>query len=165
MTARETPGDIDDAVELLSSPPTNDDLDDLLEATAPRRRSKVTIGLVIALIFVVGFFAGAMSEKIAVSIQERQAEVVENGDQNADVSDSRRTVSGRVLMLEDGAVYVERPDGATVKVRVSAVTIVGLSEAGEVADLMPGDGVIVRGEITPDGTIDASSIQQSRPAP
>lgn len=165
MTTREVPGDTDEAVELLSSPPTNDDLDDLLEAAAPRRRSKLTIGLVAALIFVVGFFAGSMSEKIAVSVQEAQAASVEGGDEDSVVSITGPVVTGSVLMLDDGVVYVERADGGTVKVRVSEATIVGLSESGELADLVPGDGVIVHGETSADGTVDASSIQQSRPKP
>ena len=165
MTTREVPGETDEAVELLSSPPTDEDLDDLLEAAAPRRRSKLTIGLVAALIFVLGFFAGSMSEKIAVSIQEAQAASAEAGDESTAVSNTGPAVTGTVLMLDDGVIYIERADGGTVKVRLSETTIVGLSEPGELTDLVPGEGVIVHGEISADGTIDASSIQQSRPEP
>ena len=165
MTTREVPGETDEAVELLSSPPTDEDLDDLLEAAAPRRRSKLTIGLVAALIFVLGFFAGSMSEKIAVSIQEAQAASAETGDEGTAVSNTGPAVTGTVLMLDDGLIYIERADGGTVKVRLSETTIVGLSEPGELTDLVPGEGVIVHGEISADGTIDASSIQQSRPGP
>jgi hypothetical protein len=165
VTTREVPGDTDEAVELLSSPPTNEDLDDLLEAAAPRRRSKLTVALVAALIFVVGFFAGSMSEKIALSIQEAQAASAEAGDEGTAVSNAGPAVTGRVLMLDDGVVYVERDGGGTVKVRVSEATIVGVSEPGELTELVPGEGVIVHGEISADGSIDASSIQQSRPEP
>ncbi len=165
MTTRDVPGDTDDAVELLSSPPTDEDLDDLLEAAAPRRRSKLTIALVAALIFVVGFLAGSLSEKIAVSIQEAQAASAEDGDEGTAVSNVGPAVTGSVLMLDDGVVYIERPDGGTVKVMVNEATIVGLSESGDLVDLVPGDGVIVHGEISADGTIEASSIQQSRPEP
>lgn len=68
-------------------------------------------------------------------------------------------------MIEDGVLYVERLDGATLKVRVSEATVVGRSEPGEMGDLSPGDTVIVVGQIAEDGSVDASSIQQSRPAP
>ena len=164
MTTREITDDAD-AVELLSSPPTEDDLDDLLEAAAPRRRSKLTIGLVCALIFVIGFLAGSLSEKLAVSMDEIQQNPAETpGDGSADVGTDPAVV-GHVMMLDDGVVYVERQDGATVKVWVSGGTIIGLSEAGRMEDLAPGDPVIVHGEISDDGTVEASSIQQSRPGP
>jgi hypothetical protein len=159
------PSDTDDAVELLSSPPTNDDLDVLLEAAAPRQRSKLTIALVAALVFVVGFLAGSLSERVAVSLREAQAVSPGVDGEDAAVSNSGSGVDGRVLMLDDGVVYVELAGGGTVKVRVSDATIVGLSEPGDLADLVPGDAVIVQGEASADGTIDASSIQQSRPGP
>ena len=164
MTTQEIPDDVD-AVELLSSPPTDDDLDDLLEAAAPRRRSKLTIGLVAALIFVVGFLAGSVSEKVAVSIQEAQATTAEDTQGDPPAIDPGPAVAGRVLMLDETSIYVERPDGATVKVHVSQGTVVGLSEAGRIADLAPGDAVIVHGEVTEDGSVEASSIQQSPPGP
>ena len=164
MTTRETPGDTDDAVELLSSPPTNDDLDDLLEAAAPRRRSKLTIVLLAALIFLLGFLAGSIAEKIAVSIQEAQSTeadetVMDNG------AESNSALIGRVVMLDDDVVYVERSDGATVKVNINDATIIGLSNAGEIGDLVPGGEVIIHGETSADGTVEASSIQQTRPPP
>lgn len=163
MTSRETSGD-SDAVELLSSPPTNDDLDDLLEAAAPRRRSKLTVGLLAGLIFVVGFLAGSVSEKVAVSIREAQLAAADE-EETADTDEANSAVVGHVLMLDDGVVYVTRSDGGTVKVHVRDGTVVGVSEPGRIEDLAPGDAVIVRGELVGDGSIEASSIQQSSPGP
>ena len=164
VTTREMPDDTD-AVELLSSPPTNDDLDELLEAAAPRQRSKLTIVLVAALVFVIGFLAGSMSEKLAMSIREAQSTTADEPDRGEGAFDSGSAVVGRVLMVDEAVVYVERPDGATVKVHVSGGTSIGLSEAGRIADLAPGDVVIVDGVISEDGSVEASSIQQSRPGP
>ena len=164
MTTREMPGDTD-AVELLSSPPTNDDLDDLLEAAAPRPRSKLTIALVAALVFVIGFLAGSVSEKLAVSMREAQSATASETDGDEAALDTGPAVVGRVLMLDETVVYVERPDGATVKVHVGDGTVVGLSKEGRVGDLAPGDAVIVHGETSDDGSIEAWSIQQSGPSP
>lgn len=164
MTSREVPGDTD-AVEVLSSPPTDDDLDDLLEAAAPRRRSKLTIVLMAALIFVIGFLAGSLSEKLAVSIREAQPTAADETNGAPAAVQSGPAAVGHVVMLDDGVVYVERPDGATVKVNVSDGTVVGLSSQGRLEELSPGDAVIVQGDISPDGSIEASSIQQSQPGP
>jgi hypothetical protein len=164
VTARELP-DLADAVDVLSSPPTNDDLDDLLEAAAPRRRSKLTVVLVAALVFVIGFLAGSVSEKLAVSMQQAQQTTADGAEPTASTVDSDPTLVGHVLMVDDGVIYVERLDGASVKVRVSDGTVIGLSVPGRADELVPGDAVIIHGEIATDGTIDASSIQQSRPRP
>ena len=164
MTTREASNDTDGVVELLSTQPTNDDLDDLLEAAAPRRRSKLTIALVAALIFVIGFFAGSVSEKLSDSISEAQLDTV--GDvEETPAADAGPIVTGHVFMLDDGLVYVERSDGSTVKVHVSDGTLIGLSQPGHLTDLAPGDAVIVHGETAEDGSIEASRIQQSRPGP
>lgn len=165
MTTREVPGDTEAAVELLSTPPTTDDLDDLLEATAPRRRSKLTVALVVALVFVAGFLAGSLAEKLAASIGEAQSTTADEAEGTTAVADAGPAVTGHVLMLDEGVVYVEREDGATVKVRLSDGTVVGISESGQMEDLVPGDAVIVQGDILVDGTVDAVSIQQSHPRP
>lgn len=164
MTTRELPGDTD-AVELLSSPPTTDDLDELLEAAAPRRRSKLTIGLAVALVFVVGFLAGSVSEKLAVSVQEAQSATHDSPEEDVATMDANPVAVGHVLMVDGGVLYVSRADGATLKVAVSDGTVVGLSEPARIDDLSPGDAVSVYGEIIEDGSVVASSIQQSHPGP
>jgi hypothetical protein len=165
MREQVNPPALVDASQHLDEPPTDDDLDDLLESAAPRRRSKLTTGLIGVLIFVFGFFLGSTAEKVVDAVQEAQA--AEEGEDPATTLPQAGLpiLTGTIQVIEDGIIYVERADGAVVKVQTEATTLVGLSEASEVADLAPGDEIFVHGERAEDGTVAAKRIQQAQPPP
>lgn len=164
MREQINPRALEDASEPLDGPPTDDDLDELLESAAPRRRSKLTTGLLGVLIFVVGFFMGSTAEKVFDAVQEAQAAAEGEGTETTAPPAGLPLLTGTIQVIEDGLIYVEREDGAVVKVQAEPTTLVGLSESAEIADLAPGDEILVHGERAEDGTVAATRIQQAQPS-
>ncbi len=165
MTEHATPHPVEDPGHRLGRAPEGDNLDELLEKAAPRRRSKLTTGLLAGLIFLIGFFLGSTAEKVFVAIQEAQAAAEAESAQPDLPETSAPTAMGTVRLIEDGVIYLERAEGGTVKVRIEATTIVGSSQSAQITDLRPGDELIVFGEKADDGTVTASRVQQSSPRP
>lgn len=163
MSEQLNPRRLEDASRQLDESPTDDDLDDLLESAAPRRRSKLTTGLLAGLIFVVGFFLGSTAEKVVEAMQEAQAEAESEGAVTTLPDAALPALTGTIQVIEDGLIYVERADGAVVKVQTEPTTLVGLSEPSDLTDLAPGDEIIVHGERGEDGTVAATRIQQAQP--
>ena len=163
MSEQVNPRAVQDPTSRLDEAPTDDDLDDLLESAAPRRRSKLTTGLLAGLIFVVGFFLGSTAEKVVEAVQEAQAAAEGDGADTTLPGSEQPALTGKIKVIEDGLIYVERADGAVVKVETEPTTLVGLSEVGDMGDLAPGDEIIVHGERSEDGTVTAARIQQSQP--
>lgn len=153
----------DDPAEVLAHPPTDEDLDELLESARSQRRSKLTTFLVAALIFVTGFLLGSVAEKTVVAINEAQNTESDGGNQQLGQDPYSVIISGTVRIVEDDTVYLEQANGGTLKVIAEATTLVGVSAPGEMGDLRPGDEVIIRGSTEPDGSLLAASIQQSHP--
>jgi hypothetical protein len=153
------PRALEDASQRLDEPPSDDDLDDLLESAAPRRRSKLTTGLFGVLIFLVGFFLGSSAEKVVDAVRE-QAAAGSAGTETTLPQDGLPILTGTIEVVEDGLIYVERADGAVVKVWTESTTLVGLSRAAEITDLAPGDQILVHGTRAEDGSVTATRIQQ-----
>jgi hypothetical protein len=163
MSEQTSPRPVEESTPRLDQAPTDDDLDDLLESAAPRRRSKLTTGLLAGLIFLIGFFLGSTAEKVVEAVQEAQAAAEGEGAETTSPDAELPALTGTIQVIEDGLIYVERADGVVVKVVTEPTTLVGLSEAAEMGDLAPGDEITVHGERTEDGTLTAVRIQQSQP--
>jgi hypothetical protein len=68
---------------------------------------------------------------------------------------------GQVKLVDGKNVYVTDAAGGITKVVVGATATVTVSKAGKVADVKPGDTVIVRGQAGADGTVAATSLSDS----
>ncbi len=60
--------------------------------------------------------------------------------------------------IDGDTIYVESADGQTIEVRTSADTDVQVTSEGSVDDLAEGETVVVQGDASDDGSIDASSV-------
>jgi hypothetical protein len=65
---------------------------------------------------------------------------------------------GQVSYLEGGTLYVESPEGNTVKVTTSAGSTVTKTVPSSVKGIHPGETVVVQGTANSSGTVAASSI-------
>ena len=63
------------------------------------------------------------------------------------------------MKLIDGTnVYIQDNQGNAIKVTTAAGVVVNVSKVGTIADLKPGDTVIVQGTTDADGNVAATSI-------
>ncbi|HEX4490672.1 MAG TPA: hypothetical protein VH914_05640 [Acidimicrobiia bacterium] len=68
---------------------------------------------------------------------------------------------GTVKLVDGDNVYVTDTSGGITKVHVDSSATISVTAAGKVADVKPGDTVIVRGAAGSDGTVAATSVTDS----
>ncbi len=165
------------AEESLDASPFGGDLDAEL-AAAPSRRgmSKLTMALGTGVILVAGVIIGIQAQKTfggAVAIgQGGQAAGGTGAGQEAT---GRRgpgqggfgsgggfgnATIGTVKRIDGDKIYVETAQGETVTVQTSGDTRIQVTRTGKVADLDKGGTVVVQGERSADGVVNATAVSQ-----
>ncbi|WP_432833748.1 hypothetical protein [Dactylosporangium sp. CA-092794] len=179
--------EIDDG-DLLSEPPLDDDLNERIAKSGPRRlANRATFVLAGLALIVVGFVAGAQVQKsygtapaaagpggvnpaaLASAFANRGAGQGFQGGGNGGAGgtgtgtgtggSARGGVTGTVKLVDGTTVYIETADGSTVIVKTTDKTTV--SAPGALKDLTAGSTVTVQGQNS-DGTVDATAITKTK---
>jgi hypothetical protein len=166
--------------QILDRPIVMGDLDAELKQNK-RSVGKVTIGLVAAVLLVGAFFGGVATHaalaKPAATTQNNAAPG--NGRQfpgggqfpggtgqgnngQGPGAGFRGGTAGTIDHIDGTTVYVKTQNGSVVKVSTTDSTQVRLTQQGKVADLKPGETVIVQGDTGTDGTVAANAITQGQ---
>jgi hypothetical protein len=74
---------------------------------------------------------------------------------------AKPVASGTVKVIDGNAIYVSQPDGTTTKVVGSDSTRYTRTEPGTLRDVQPGDRITVEGSKQPDGTVNATRVNDS----
>jgi hypothetical protein len=74
---------------------------------------------------------------------------------------AKPAASGTVKVIDGNAIYVSQPDGTTKKVVGNDSTRYTRTEPATLRDVQPGDRVKVEGSSQPDGTINATRVDDS----
>jgi cytochrome c-type biogenesis protein CcmE len=141
--------------DLLNQPVATEDLSAELKQSK-RSMSKLTLGLLAALVVVAAFFGGIATHAAIADDTTPQAAGPGGGRQ----FNFRGTV-GTVEKVEGTDIYVKTPDGRTVKVSTSDATKVRVNKEGALSDLQQGQSVVVLGSAGSDGTVAAQTITQT----
>src|SRR5205823_4824544 len=147
-------------------------------AAPPRRRlGPGTVLLVFALVAAAGFFGGVKVEKSRVSPANSTASFASaartTGRTTTTVAGGAAgraaagagafaggggAVAGTVKLVDGVNVYVTDAQGNVVKIVTNAGSTVTKTVEGTVADIHPGDTVIVQGQDQPDGSVAATRV-------
>ncbi|WP_432983497.1 hypothetical protein [Dactylosporangium sp. CA-233914] len=185
---REAVEDPDEEPDLLAEPPLDDDLNERIAKSAPRRlANRATYVLAGLALLVVGFVGGAQVQKsygtapasagpgggvnpaaLASAFAGRNGgqgfpgaggNGANAGNGGQGTTGGRGGVTGTVKLVDGTTVYIETADGNTVIVKTSDKTTV--STPGALKDLTAGSTVTVQGQ-TADGSVTATSITKSK---
>lgn len=74
---------------------------------------------------------------------------------------AKPAVSGTVEVVDGKSIYVNQADGTTKRVDANESTRFTRTEPAELRDVQPGDRVTVEGTEAPDGSVNATRIQDS----
>jgi hypothetical protein len=137
-----------------------------LEALALRRRRKmprVTLALAVAIVGAGAFIGGAEAQKHLGSSASSNDNAAGNlvarlGKGNQATFGGGGGTAGTVTAIKGSTLYVTDASGNTVKVKTSAASQVTKAVTGKVADIKPGDTIVVRGSKGKNGVIAADSI-------
>ncbi|MEV5414082.1 hypothetical protein AB0K60_35265 [Thermopolyspora sp. NPDC052614] len=166
----------------LDASPFGGDLDAEL-AAAPRRggMSKLTMALGAGVILVAGVIIGIQVQKTfggTTGARQSGAVAVGQGGQAGGTgagqgATGRRSPGqggfgggygnatiGTVKRIDGDKIYVETAQGETITVQTSGDTRIQVTKTGKVADLDQGGTVVVQGERTADGVVNATSVSQ-----
>jgi hypothetical protein len=66
---------------------------------------------------------------------------------------------GQVKLVDGNNLYVQDTAGDIIKVVTTPAIVVQVSKAGTIADLKPGDTVIVQGQTNADGSVNATTVR------
>jgi hypothetical protein len=66
---------------------------------------------------------------------------------------------GQVKLVDGNNLYVQDTAGDIIKVITTPAIAVQVTKAGTIADLKPGDTVIVQGQANPDGSVNATTVR------
>ncbi|PPK64879.1 hypothetical protein V5P93_006282 [Actinokineospora auranticolor] len=168
--------------------PVGGDLDRELR-TAGKGVSKVTVGLGIAALVLLSFGGGALAHKAFASNGTPSATAGpraggygggfpggyggragqggqngQGGQPGAGGMGGRGGTAGTIDHVEGTTVYVKTQDGKVVKVSTSDSTVVDLVDVGKLADLAPGDTVVVQGQAGDDGSVTARTLTRRQAA-
>lgn len=171
---------MDDATETLEDAAVDEDVaadevsdddvmveDDDFVRSLQRKRliSPLTKALVLVLVAVTGFAAGAWVDDGGDTASaglpagfSPPAGVGAGRGTGATGSTTDGTVFGTVKLVDGVNVYIEDQSGTVTKVITDGSTTVRVSQTGTVNDLKPSDTVVVQGSTGDDGTMHASSI-------
>ncbi|GAA2368979.1 hypothetical protein [Dactylosporangium salmoneum] len=182
------PIELDDEPDLLAEPPLDDDLNERIAKSAPRRlANRATYVLAGLALLVVGFVGGAQVQKnygtapaasgpggvnpaaLASAFAGRGGGQGFPGaaggtgqggtGQGGTGTGGRGGITGTVKLVDGTTVYVESADGTTYIVKTSDKTTV--SAPGALKDLTAGSTVTVQGQ-NADGTVTATAITKSK---
>lgn len=155
--------------EILNRPPATGDLTAELKQTK-RSVSKLTIGLIGAVLLAGAFFGGIATHAAVADSPQPAAQGARQqlprgtgggqgtGGQNGQAG-PRGTI-GTIDRIEGADIYVKTADGRTVKVSTSDSTQVRVSQEGRLSDLKQGEAVAVQGSTGSDGSVTAQTITQ-----
>jgi hypothetical protein len=156
--------------DLLNQPVATEDLSAELKQNK-RSMSKLTLGLLAAVVVVAAFFGGIATHAAIADDKTPQAAGPGGGGRQFNFNgpggggggqgqQGRGTV-GTVEKIEGTDIYVKTPDGRTVKVSTSDATKVRVNKEGALSDLQQGQTVVVQGSAGSDGTVSAQTITQT----
>jgi len=74
---------------------------------------------------------------------------------------AKHAASGTVKVVDGNSIYVSQPDGSTKKVVATDSTRYTRTEPATLRDVQPGDRVTVDGPSQPDGSVNATRIDDS----
>jgi hypothetical protein len=159
--------------DLLNQPVATEDLSAELKQSK-RSMSKLTLGLLAALVVVAAYFGGIATHAAIADDTTPQAAGPGGGRQfnfngggnggnggNGGQGPQGRGTVGTVEKVEGTDIYVKTPDGRTVKVSTSDATKVRVNKEGALSDLQQGQTVVVQGSAGSDGTVAAQTITQT----
>lgn len=141
----------------------------------PRRGvSPLTIALAVLLIGGAGFIGGVRVQKSRASASTG-AEAVggesggagHGGGTGAGDAFAREgaggagTAVGQVRLVDGTTIYLADAQGNIVKVTTGPGAVFTKTAPASIADVRPGDSVVIRGQARPDGTITASRVADS----
>ncbi|MEV6929604.1 hypothetical protein AB0M46_34640 [Dactylosporangium sp. NPDC051485] len=176
---RQAPG-VDDEPDLLAQPPLDDDLNERIAKSAPRRlANRATYVLAGLALLVAGFVGGAQVQKSYGTAPAASgpggvnpAALANRGGgqgfpgtgqggtgQGGTGTGGRGGITGTVKLVDGTTVYVESADGTTYIVKTSDKTTV--SAPGALKDLTAGSTVTVQGQ-NAEGTVTATAITKSK---
>jgi hypothetical protein len=173
---------LDGGVVDLDEDPFDDDLADQLEQRAPRLKpNRLTLALAGALLIVVGFVGGSLSQKqwgggsstptnpFAGAGARTGASAFPGlgasgapggfGGQGASPASS---ITGTVKLVDGTTVYIVTSDGRVITVKTSGSTSVQVAQKGSLSDLTAGSTVTISGQTGTDGTVTASTITKAK---
>jgi hypothetical protein len=153
------------AEDILATRPSNRELDSAL-AKPPRRRGKLssTMLLIVGVLVAAGFSGGLLLGRSTATESGAAPNLPGNfpGGGNppsgSNVPDGGGFTVGTIERIDGDTVYVQTLEGETVEVRTSGDTDIQVTTEGTADDLAEGETVIVQGDSTDDGSLDATSI-------
>ena len=165
----------DEDADLLAIPPRADDLGSALAARPPRLKlPKVTTALVVAVLVCAGFIGGALVQKHWGSSSSNSAAAAfgagragrggagaggfGGGAGGAGAGGAGNSVTGTVTVVSGNTLYVTASDGTVYTVKTSGSTTVNVTLTGTLAQLKPGQSVVVSGSSDNSGNVTATSI-------
>ena len=161
------------AEEILATGSSSTDLDSALAKPARRGRRLsstmlLVVGVLAAAVFVGGLFVGRATAPDTgdgdlpgwrhLARWRYLARWRHRGGRRKPRLRRRRLRGGTVARIDGDTIYVETADGQTVEVRTNGDTDVQVTSEGSVEDLAEGETVVVQGDASDDGSIDASSV-------
>jgi hypothetical protein len=135
---------------ILTTGPSTRELDSELAKPRRRRGLRSTMLLGVGVLLAAGFFGGLL---VGRSTAPASATL-----QNLPGNASDGFTAGTISRVDGDTIYVETADGETVEVRTSDHTDIQVTTEGTVADLAEGETVVVQGDASDDGSLDATSI-------
>lgn len=162
------------AEEILATGSSSTDLDSALAKPARRGRGLSSTMLLVAGVLVAAVFVGGLLLGRATAPDTGTAAFpgggtlpgggtfpggsTGSGAGNAPGFGNGGFTAGTVTRIDGDTIYVESADGQTIEVRTNTDTDVQVTSEGSVDDLDEGETVVVQGDASDDGSIDASSV-------
>jgi hypothetical protein len=177
-----------DAVSLLATPATGDDLTATLASRPPRAKlPSLTMALVAAVLTGAGFLGGVLLEKhqAGSSSSSPLASVLAGGrppnlgsgglpnlggggtagasgaGSAAGLAFGRGTTIGTVKLVDGNTIYIQGFTGSLTKVTTTPATKILITAAGTIKDLRPGETLMIQGPRHGSGTVAATSVTES----
>jgi hypothetical protein len=174
-----------DPMDLLSTPISDGDLSVALARRPKVRLPSLTMTLVVVAVLGLGFLGGALVGKHYGSSSSSSAAgfgaFTRFGGTSSSASSASSAPSGSsgfpgrsglfggsgaatfgtIKLVDGNIVYVQTETGSIVQVTTSAATRVTASTSVPLKDLTPGETVIVEGKTNANGSVAATSINQS----
>jgi hypothetical protein len=167
----------------LSADPFDDNLDEELQARAPRNlTSRTTVSLAAAVLVVGGFLGGVLVQKNFGTTKTTSSSAsapaggfgnFAGGGRNGGNGGTGGTggaggssaagggapsTTGKVTLVDGATVYVTTADGQVVIVHTSANTVVKVEQTGALKDIPVGTTVSVQGATGADGSVAATQV-------
>ncbi|MBS2962556.1 hypothetical protein KGA66_05825 [Actinocrinis puniceicyclus] len=176
--------------DLLAIPPRADDLGTALAARPPRAKlPKATVALAAAALICAGFIGGALAQKhfgasssgrgnFAAAFGNRTGAGAGGsgaaggflgrggfGGATGTKSGAGGAITGTITVVSGDKLYVTAPDGSVYTVTADGSTVIDVTSAGSLAQLKPGQSVVIAGSNDNRGDVTATSITAGGAAP